>query len=667
MAASIDFRRDINGLRAYAVAAVVLYHFGVPGFAGGFVGVDVFFVISGFLMTGIIVSQLEAGRFSLLGFYLARAARIIPALAALCAAVLVFGWFWLTPVDYQRLGRHVASSIAFLSNVTYATESGYFDTASHEKWLLHTWSLSVEWQFYLLLPLALIAWRRWVGHGRAHLLAFAVLGVAVSLGLSVVLTAWRPTYAFYLLPTRAWELLAGGAVFLVQRRLALAPAAARLCYLAGLASILVSVVLFHAGLPWPGAWAALPVAGAALVLLAQRQDALPTAHPWIQWIGTASYSIYLWHWPIAVGARYFGLADHALWAVPAVALSLLLGGLSYHWVEVPTRSALRGLRAGRGVLVHGAVTACVAGVAAAVLWAQGVPARVPREVELAAAEARNRNPRSPECLLTGWGFGSVQGCHIGAAGRPERVVMIGDSHAGALLGAIDEALTQEGVGGRFFAATSCPPVLGMAWERGLESDCRRFYAGVEQWLKSRSGLTLVLVGRWSNYLHDRPQLVTLDGRTPLDRLPAPQREALYRERVVQGICRYAPHGSVHVLAPIPEMPYDVPRTLATDLLLGRARNDYGIERAAYARKHGPVLDALHEAGARCGAQLVDPTGALCDGTRCRAAEGGRPLYFDDDHLSEYGNRRLAPLLRPLVRHASPAPRATTVVHAPAAN
>ena len=145
MAASIDFRPDINGLRAYAVAAVVLYHFGVPGFAGGFVGVDVFFVISGFLMTGIIVSQLEAGRFSLLGFYLARAARIIPALAALCAAVLVFGWFWLTPVDYQRLGRHTASSIAFLSNVTYATESGYFDTAAHTCSPSPSWGWRRRW------------------------------------------------------------------------------------------------------------------------------------------------------------------------------------------------------------------------------------------------------------------------------------------------------------------------------------------------------------------------------------------------------------------------------------------------------------------------------------------------------------------------------------------
>lgn len=662
MAASIDFRPDINGLRAYAVAAVVLYHFGVPGFGGGFVGVDVFFVISGFLMTGIIVSQLEAGRFSLLGFYLARAARIVPALAVLCAAVLTLGWFWLTPVDYQRLGQHAASSMVFLSNVTYALESGYFDTASHEKWLLHTWSLSVEWQFYLLLPIALVLWRRWVGGTPARLLALVLLGLGISLLLSIAATPWRPTHAFYLLPTRAWEMLAGGVVFLVQRRVRLTPATARGCYALGLAAIAATVVLFHPGLAWPGAWACVPVAGAALVLLAQRQEAVATAHPWIQWIGTASYSIYLWHWPVAVAARYFGLAEAPWWPLPATVLSLVLGAMSYRWVEVPTRRALRALRAPQGVLVHGLVTACVAGLAAVVLWAQGVPQRVPHEVVVAAAEARNRNPRSPECLLTGWTFGRVDGCHVGAAGQPERVVMIGDSHAASLLGAMDQALSEKGIGGRFFAATSCPPVLGMSWERGLESDCRRFYAGVDRWLQERSDLTIVLVGRWSNYLYDRPHLVSLDGRSALDRLPPAEREALYRERMVSGICRYARHGQLHVLAPIPEMPYDVPRTVATDLMLGRERADYGLPREDYDRKHRAAWQALQAAQAACGVRLVDPTQALCDGSLCRAVDAGRPLYFDDDHLSEYGNRHLLPLFVTVLRGADEVPAGTALAH-----
>lgn len=165
-----NFRADINGLRAWAVAAVIFYHFGIPGFSGGFVGVDVFFVISGFLMTGIVVKGLERGNFSLMGFYMARGRRIVPALVAVCAVLLAMGWWVLLPPDYKMLGSHAVYSLAFLSNVEFWQEAGYFDVASHEKWLLHTWSLSVEWQFYLILPVVLwVVWRLKPGRDRrAH-------------------------------------------------------------------------------------------------------------------------------------------------------------------------------------------------------------------------------------------------------------------------------------------------------------------------------------------------------------------------------------------------------------------------------------------------------------------------------------------------------------------
>lgn len=161
-----NFRKDINGLRAWAVVAVVLFHFGVPGFAGGFVGVDIFFVISGFLMTTILIKKLEnqQQKFSVWEFYLARAKRIVPALLVLCITLLALGWFMLPPQDYRSLGMHTLTSVFFASNIQYWREAGYFDAASHDKWLLHTWSLSVEWQFYLLLPLLLWGvWRWWPG------------------------------------------------------------------------------------------------------------------------------------------------------------------------------------------------------------------------------------------------------------------------------------------------------------------------------------------------------------------------------------------------------------------------------------------------------------------------------------------------------------------------
>ena len=213
----MQFRKDINGLRAIAVLAVVLFHFNASWLPGGFAGVDVFFVISGFLMTGIIFRGINQGDFSVLKFYIARANRFIPALAVLCVALLLFGWFYLGPTEYRALGKHVAGSMAFLSNVFYWMEAGYFDAASHEKWLLHTWSLSAEWQFYILYPLILVVLRKFMS---AKKVKIAVLLITILCFIfSVIATYKWPSFSYYLLPTRAWEMLIGGIAYLYPFKL----------------------------------------------------------------------------------------------------------------------------------------------------------------------------------------------------------------------------------------------------------------------------------------------------------------------------------------------------------------------------------------------------------------------------------------------------------------
>ncbi|WP_331459163.1 acyltransferase family protein [Pseudoalteromonas sp. NZS11] len=205
----MQFRKDINGLRALALIGVVLFHFNAAWLPGG---VDVFFVISGFLMTGIIFKGIEQKNFSIARFYVARANRIIPALAALCFALLLFGWLYLPPLDYQLLGEHALSSISFLSNITYWTEAGYFDAASHEKWLLHTWSLSVEWQFYIIYPLVLVFIYKFITIKLMNYLIVAATFLGFVLCVFASLN-W-PNAAYYLLPTRAWEMMIGGVAYL---------------------------------------------------------------------------------------------------------------------------------------------------------------------------------------------------------------------------------------------------------------------------------------------------------------------------------------------------------------------------------------------------------------------------------------------------------------------
>ncbi|MBA0214552.1 acyltransferase [Pectobacterium brasiliense] len=344
-----QFRHDINGLRAWAVVAVMLYHFGVPGFAGGFVGVDVFFVISGFLMTSIIITGLEQDRFSLWGFYLARARRIIPTLLLLCTSLLILGWFWLPSIDYKMLGTHAATALAFVSNFKFWLEAGYFDTASHEKWLLHTWSLSVEWQFYILLPIGCLLLWRWFG--QLGLKLVLVVAGTLSLALSIYASTRYPGGAFYLLPTRVWEMLAGGLVWWITRTQSIPWQWSKLAERLGFLLIILAITLFSPAMQWPGYLALIPVVGTMLVLAASRSNSWLTANPIARNLGASSYSIYLWHWPLVVLLTYAGEASNPQWIAVGIGLSLLLGELSYRLVENSTRAALASYKKNKESLV----------------------------------------------------------------------------------------------------------------------------------------------------------------------------------------------------------------------------------------------------------------------------------------------------------------------------
>ncbi|SFU46831.1 acyltransferase family protein [Pseudoduganella namucuonensis] len=656
-----EFRQDINGLRAWAVTAVMLYHFGVPGAAGGFVGVDVFFVISGFLMTGIVVAALEGDRFSAPAFYWARAKRILPALMALCATLLCLGWLLLLPLDYKTLSAHALYSLAFLSNVAYLREAGYFDLASHDKWLLHTWSLSVEWQFYLALPLLLWAvWR--LRPGRAALGRVLALALAVSLAVSVFATAANPSAAFFLLSTRAWEMLAGGLVFLWGGRVAgLGAGRRRALAWTGLGLIVLSVCWLDHSVPWPGALALLPVGAAAMVLLA-NSDLPATAHPLAQWLGSRSYSLYLWHWPVYVGLAYGGLEDDGAALAAGLALTLLLGDRSYHWLENPARKALGRSGAPRGVALVVAGVALVTVPGGALWLLDGVPQRFAEPVRKAANEANNFNPRRKECHQSK-GATSPSCVH----GGPERrVVLLGDSHAAALVSGLAGARPDPRAGVLQWTYDACVYLPGMRklnpHQFNKQADC----AGFNQWVTAQlrtvpPQVPVVLIGRYARYAFGaleerrapRPEVYfgTGTGPGPAARRGQPAGAAFLREfgaQVTRAACELAATRPVYMVRPIPEMPVNVPQYVSRRMAWGLA-SELSVPIEQYRERNGWLWAAQDAARAQCGVRILDPLPYLCRDGRCFASRDRRPLYYDHGHLSEYGNAVLRPMFAEIYR------------------
>jgi peptidoglycan/LPS O-acetylase OafA/YrhL len=639
-----DFRTDINGLRAYAVIAVLLYHFKVAGVTGGYAGVDVFFVISGFLMTAIILPAVESGRFSLSAFYLARVRRIYPALVVLCLVLLLFGWFWLAPYLYEDVGKGAGSSLLFFSNHAFNRPIGYFAEPAHNNWFLHTWSVSVEWQFYLLYPLFLLALVKWLPGGRrATAIAIGALLIA-SFAASVYMTAHKPTSAFFLLPSRAWELLAGSLVFLYGT--STMPSAVRRAFeITGFA--LIGFILFYAdsNTTWPGALALVPVLGASLILLAAREQSLLTGNALAQVLGRWSYSIYLWHWPLVVGLGYFGVKNETPWVAAMLAASIALGAASYRWIEQPSARWMRAHTPRWNWSLTATAFVVVFSFAAVAYFGKGVahPLRLPDDV-LAANNGKLDIGRRSSCNH------ADSNCVLGSGST--NVFVWGDSHAIAAVDAVAESSLAANGSVRFLAQMSCP-VLFDARSDSLKDPnfCCRFNSMAFAELQKQSAQTPVLI------IH-RTDLFIGPGRKWLyfdDNAHEQGGDQFehYRRHQVESLCRIAARNPVYVMLPIPVMPVDVPAELARVLIQTGKEPVIQVARDEFEQSRQPVVDVLREAAEQCGVRLLDPLPYLCSETVCPGVVAGRPLYSDDNHLTLTGARRLMPLFDAISKPVRP--------------
>ena len=640
-----------------AVIAVVLFHARVPGFGGGFVGVDVFFVISGYLITGLIAAPIAAGTFSLVDFYERRVRRLFPALFTLLAVCCVPAYWLLLPEELEDFGQSVATTALFASNFLFFSEAGYFAGPADAKPLLHTWSLAIEEQFYLLFPALLLLCGRW---------RITALGVVLVLSLaSFAVSVWSvqgaPTAAFYLLPSRGWELLLGAALALVPRPQAYANWVWQVLACAGMLMILYSVVGYSAQTPFPGMMALLPCAGTALVILGgsahntwiTRALRLPP----LVFVGLISYSLYLWHWPLLVFSRHYLVRElSGFESALVIAVSCVVAVLSWRYVERPfrgTQTRWSRLRLWRGAVVAGLVLIVVGLVYDE---SEGLPARLPEPVAAIAAVGEDKPLERKRCEGIAPARVSYDRlCRIAENAQEPTFVFWGDSHASMLMRAVRPVAQRLELEGLNASSNGCPPLLGVSNQ--LVDECLGFHAAILDIIESRQTLqTVILIARWARYVDPAPyraengELIFLYDELGRARNAQENLEILRRgaERTLIALGRL--QRRVVVLGPVPEVGLDVPDVMAKTRWREQPLH-LPAPRAAFDARQQPVLQLWRDMADRHAHVRFVPIHALfCDASDCAVADAtGRPLYFDGDHLAGGGAQRLQPLFERLLR------------------
>ena len=498
------YRSDIDGLRAVAVIPVVLYHAGVQSFAGGFVGVDIFFVISGYLITALVASEVRDGQFSLIRFYERRIRRIFPALFTVVATSCLAAYFLFMPLDFKRFGASVAAMTLFASNLLFWRQSGYFDAAADLKPLLHTWSLAVEEQFYFVFPIVLMLILR-IRRNR-----WRTLIIIMSVGASFAWNIWQvgtdPTAAFYLPLARAWELLLGSMLALSIAPTIKHRSVNESAGILGIGLIAWSVWHFSAETPFPGISALLPCAGAALIIHSGTQEKTLVSRMLSArvavFVGLISYSLYLWHWPVIVFAKYVSSGELGGAKVAGLVLfSTLVASLSWRFVESPFRG--RGALCKRGMLFAGAAAAMVISISTgiSIYLADGWPQRLPPDVrKLAMAAFDGRAARSECHQKSPAEVRAGQVCETGdtTADAPSFAIL-GDSFAMSMLPAIESAAHDARQKGIVLTRGGCYPLLAIRDHNQNSSSCRDFVRASVDFIRGHPSIQSVLIiGRWTS-------------------------------------------------------------------------------------------------------------------------------------------------------------------------
>jgi len=634
---SLPYRPDIDGLRAISVLAVILFHAKVPGFAGGYVGVDVFFVISGYLITQVLLAPSERSlRGQLRHFYLRRCRRILPALLVmLLVSASLVSWLFL-PSDLTRFGRHLSYTLALVNNLAVWRDGGYFDLQSPFNPLLHLWSIAVEEQFYFAFPLIFLASAAALKGGRRELL----IGVGlVSFALCVWASYQKPSANFFLVPTRAWELLLGSVVALgVGRSLSAHPAREALAGIALLA-ILGCVLGYDDRIRYPGLYALVPCVSAA-ILLATARDSPSSVSRWLSarplvFTGLISYSLYLWHVPVLAFSGYYHVRPLASWQVAVLLLSIyLLAALSWRYVEAPVRGRTLLRSDSRFLAAVGVLTVIVGSIGLTFWLSAGLPARLSAADATLIGSGDRLQQDATDCALrplAAIATGSLCSYGPGSGARAD-VVVWGDSHALALLPAYERIATARDVRVHLAVHSSCRPLLGASSRAETPTHrrlCADFNRAAVDAIAAIDPVLVILSAYWG---YPDLDIAATTGDERAEQLP-PFQLAFVAALEALG----APRRKVCVIGEVPTLTYVMPYAYAVARWRGEDPAFIALPSSEAKLQHELLDRNFTELRQRYGFVFVDPKDALCTGATCAIVSAdGRSLYRDTNHLSVAG-------------------------------
>ena len=659
-----NYRPEIDGLRAISVIGVLLFHIGL-GFPGGFVGVDVFFVISGYLITGILLRELGDGRFSLANFWVRRIRRILPASAVMVLVTLAAGYAILTPLAYMDLAETAIAQALVVSNFIFARQDGYFTESADFTPLLHTWSLAVEEQFYILFPLLLLA--AWRGPRRWLLIGALAIGCA-SFAWSCYSVSADPKASFFLLPSRAWELMVGALLAAVPRRQT-SPRWGEVASAVGLAMILAAMFAYDRHTPFPGIAAALPVAGAGLVILGNQgtltlSGRLLALRPMV-FVGLISYSLYLWHWPLMVFAKHLVSELDLAWKVALIGASFLFATVSWRFVETPFRRQGGPLQTAPAAFTFAAVSMGIVIACGSVIWqGEGLAKRVDDDLRLLLEDI---DWRGDEYVAE-----DGEPVPIGAAEGDLSFVLWGDSHGMAMAHTVDQVASANDRRGAAILSAGVPPVTGL-WFAGMDDGERQELLDRNRQVLARiidMGVSdLILAGRWiarcDGYndaeMVDRepsyrqaPMVIDGPGQTPS---PEVSSAALARQLESMLVALQEAGIRVWLIRQVPETNH---RDTAKQVAMlkrfpgGNRLEAFTTTRAQHLERRRSS-DAVFAGLPQGLVEIVDPSDQFFPAGQRLNIYGERSYYRDDDHLTRPGAERyLAPVFEAIFRRQHPA-------------